>query len=278
MAEIHFDPLADVFLREHRLKGKPFLPGVVAIESLCEAAAAFAPDRTVVGLSDVEIQTGLSFPDDRPVVARVTIELHGNGVACALSTELRDRKGRVIQTERLHARGLVELAAARPELRAAQPGEPFMGWIPHRYAEDGLMYHGAPMRCLKEFWHQYDGSWGKILVPPVTELAGARPAEGWIGSIGVLDACVVTCGSFVFVQFGGALEVPFRFDRLQFGRPPREGETCILRVYFRGRQPRHSRFDFTLFGPGGDVLLQADGYQTVLIAEGQTIQAAMESL
>ncbi len=94
----------------------------------------------------------------------------------------------------------------------------------------------------------------------------------------MLDACVVTCGSFVFVQFGGALEVPYRFDRLRFGRPPREGETCVLRIYFRGRQGRHSRFDFTLFGGDDDVLLQAEGYQTVLIGEGQTVQAAVEAL
>ncbi len=188
MAQIHFDPVADVFLREHRLKGKPFLPGVVGIEALCEAAAALAPQRTVVGLSDLEIQSGLTFHDDRPVVAMVTVEPLAGAVACTLSTELRDRKGRVIQSQRLHARGVVELGDVRPELKAPPPGEPFMGWIPHRYAEDGLLYHGSPLRCLKEFWYQYDGGWGKILVPPAVELAGSRPAEGWINSVAVLDA------------------------------------------------------------------------------------------
>ena len=278
IAQVRFDPVADVFLREHRLKDKPFLPGVVGIEALCEAAASFAPQRTVVGLRDLEIQTGLSFPDDRPVVAQVTVEPDGDAALCTLGSELRDRKGRVIQSQRPHAHGVVEFGELRPELQAPPPGEPFMGWIPHQYAEDGLLYHGDPLRCLKEFWYQYDGGWGKIVVPPVAELAGSRPAEGWIYSIAVLDACVVTCGSFVFVQFGGALEVPYRFDRLRFGRPPREGETCVLRIYFRGRQGRHSRFDFTLFGGDDDVLLQAEGYQTMLIGEGQTVQAAVEAL
>jgi malonyl CoA-acyl carrier protein transacylase/acyl carrier protein/NAD(P)-dependent dehydrogenase (short-subunit alcohol dehydrogenase family) len=277
VAQVHFDPVADVFLREHRLKGKPFLPGVVGIEALCQAAATLAPERTVVGLRDVEIQSGVAFHDDRPVVATITVEPLAEGVACTLSTELRDRKGRVIQSQRVHAWGVVELGDLCPELKAPPPGEPFMGWIPHQYAEDGLLYHGSPLRCLKAFWYQYDGGWGKIVVPPAAELAGSRPAEGWINSVAVFDACVVTCGSFVFVQFGGALEVPYRFDRLRFGRPPREGETCILRIYFRGRQGRNSRFDFTLFGENNDVLLQAEGYQTVLIAEGQTIQAALEA-
>jgi acyl transferase domain-containing protein/short-subunit dehydrogenase len=277
VAQVLFDPVADVFLREHRLKGKPFLPGVVGIEALCEAAAMLAPERTVVGLRDLEIQTGVTFHDERPVVATITVEPLADGVACTLSTELRDRKGRVIQSHRVHARGVVELGDLRPELKAPPPGEPFMGWIPHQYAEDGLLYHGSPLRCLKEFWYQYDGGWGKIVVPPTAELAGSRPAEGWINSVAVLDACVVTCGSFVFVQFGGSLEVPYRFDRLRFGRPPREGETCILRIYFRNREGRNSRFDFTLFGENNDVLLQAEGYQTVLIAEGQTIQAALEA-
>jgi NAD(P)-dependent dehydrogenase (short-subunit alcohol dehydrogenase family) len=276
-AQVRFDPTADVFLREHRMKDKPFLPGVVGIEALCEAAAMTAPERAVVGLRDLEIQTGLTFYDEQPIVATITAEPEGDAVACTLSTELRDRKGRVIQRERLHARGIVELGDVRPDLEAPPPGEPFMGWIPHRYAEDGLLYHGEPLRCLKEFWYQYDGGWGKIVVPPAAEWTGTRPTQGWISSVPMLDACVVTCGSFVFVQFGGALEVPYRFDRLRFGRPPREGETCILRIYFCGRKGRSSRFDFTLFGDNDDVLLQAEGYQTVLIAEGQTIQAALET-
>jgi hypothetical protein len=277
-AQVRFDPAADVFLREHRMKGKPFLPGVVGIEALCQAAAMTAPERVVVGLHDVKIETGLAFHDEQPITATIVAEPEGNLVACTLSTELRDRKGRVIQRERPHARGIVELGDVRPELKAPPPGEPFMGWVPHRYAEDGLLYHGEPLRCLKEFWYQYDGGWGKIVVPPAAELAGSRPSEGWITSVPVLDACVVTCGSFVFVQFGGALEVPQRFERLRFGRPPREGETCILRIYFRGREGRSSRFDFTLFGDNDDVLVEAEGYQTVLVAEGQTIQAALETV
>ena len=49
VAQVHFDPVADVFLREHRLKGKPFLPGVVGIEALCEAAASLGPSARLWG-------------------------------------------------------------------------------------------------------------------------------------------------------------------------------------------------------------------------------------
>ncbi len=153
----------------------------MGIEALCEAAASFGAARTVVGLRDLEIPTGLSFPR-RP--AGGGHDYRGarskGAAACTLSTELRDRKGRVIQSERPHARGVVELGDVRPELKAPPPGEPFMGWIPHRYAEDGLLYHGNPLRCLKEFWYQYDGGWGKIVVPPAAELAGCgRPRAGF---------------------------------------------------------------------------------------------------
>ncbi len=33
------------------------------------------------------------------------------------------------------------------------------------------------------------------------------------------------------MQFGGRLEVPHGFRKLRIGRHPREGETCVLRLY-----------------------------------------------
>jgi hypothetical protein len=140
--------------------------------------------------------------------------------------------------------------------------------LPHLYPNEGLLVHGQPLRTVRECYFQYDGAWSRIVVPPAGELAGPRGAEGWILPLAVLDGCVVTCGSFVWVQFGGALEVPYGFDRLRLGREPRPGETCLLRAYFRGREGRHSHFDFTLFGEDQAVIVEAEGYRTILVGEG----------
>jgi hypothetical protein len=62
--------------------------------------------------------------------------------------------------------------------------------------------------------------------------------------------------------------VPHQFDRLRWVRQPRAGEVCIVRALFRGREGRHSEFDFTLYGDAGDAILQATGYRTVIVAQG----------
>jgi hypothetical protein len=266
-AKVLFDPETDPFLRHHRLRGKPILPGMAAVETLAEAAALWKPGATVVGLRDVEIVNALMF-QGQPVAATVSVSPVEGGLACTLSSELRDRKHRLIQADRLHAKAIVELGDRPPDITTPPPGQPHAGWFPNRYPDDALLYHGAPLRYLKQCFYQYDGGWGKIIAPPLAELAGPRSASGWIFPVAVLDACVVTCGSFVFLQFGGQLEVPHGFARLRIVRQPNEGETCVVRVYFRGRTDKHSTFDFTLFGEDNSVVLEAQGYRTILVGEG----------
>ena len=268
VAEIRFDPARDPFLLEHRLKGKPFLPGVVMLESLVEAASLLDRSRQVVGLSNVEIVNGLLCHTDRPVAAKVTVTPSAEGLSCVLTSELRDRKDRVIHADRLLAKGTVHLADAPPQLSAPPPGQPALGWFDQRYPEDALMYHGQPLRVLKQYCCQYDGAFSQIVAPSPAGLAGPRSSAGWLLPLAVLDGCVYSCGNFVFIQFAGTLEVPHGFDRLDVARLPHENETCTLRLHFRDREGRHSRFDFTLFGQDGGVILAAEGYRTILVGEG----------
>jgi hypothetical protein len=268
-ARIEFRPTSDPFLIEHRLRDKPFLPGVVGLEALAEAASLWRDGKSVIGLRDIEIVNGLMFPNDDPLGTKVTVKPAEGGVRCLFSAEHRDRKGRLIQADRPQLKGIAELGDGPVEIAAPPLEHPPLGWHPFRYAGpgEGMLYHGPPLRRLTECSYQYDGGWGKIVAPALAELAGPRKPEGWILPVAVLDACVVACGSFVFFQFGGRLEVPHRFARLRVARLPRQGETCILRLHFLGREGRHSRFDFTLYGEDETPILQVEGYQTVLIAE-----------
>jgi acyl transferase domain-containing protein/NAD(P)-dependent dehydrogenase (short-subunit alcohol dehydrogenase family) len=268
VAEIRFDPTRDPFLLQHRLKGKPFLPGVVMLESLAEAASLWNLQQRVVAFSGVEILNGMLFHSDRRVDAKVTATPVDGGASCLMTSELRDRKDRVIHADRPHVKGVVHFAGNPPELTAPYPGDPALGWFDCQYPENALLYHGSPLRCLKHFGCQYDGAFAKIVASSPAELAGPRPGEGWLLPLAVLDACVYACGNFAFIQFAGALEVPYGFDRLTLARMPREGEKCLLRVHFRGREQRHSRFDFTLFGEDRTVILTADGYRTIRVGEG----------
>ncbi len=270
VADVLFDPVADPFLKEHRLKGKPFLPGVIGIEALLEAASVAAGGRSIGALRDVVIPNGLLFHSNKPIKTVVTLAPIDNGWSCRLTSELRDRRGRLVQADRLHVTGVVEWAAGTDVIPATPPGQPPLGWFPHQYADDGPIYHGQPFRCLKQCAFQYDGGWGQIVAGSAAELAGGRSHEGWILPSAVLDACLVTCGGFVFLQFGGQVEVPHGFDRLRWTRLPSAGETCVVRLAFLGRERPYSRFDFTLFGADQEPILQVDGYRTIEVVSSNS--------
>jgi acyl transferase domain-containing protein/NAD(P)-dependent dehydrogenase (short-subunit alcohol dehydrogenase family) len=269
-AEILFQPLRDPFLIEHRMRGKPFLPGVIGMEAIAQAAALWKPQATVIGLQDVVIDNGLSFTADDPITAIVNVVPGKERAMCSLTTELRDRKNRQIESDRLLVRAEVEFAGQAPVLKIEPPGKPPQGWFPYRYPKlnEGIMYHGEPLRCLKECCFQYDGGWGKIVALPLAQLAGPREPNGWILPPAVLDACIVLCGAFAWIQFSASVEVPYSLKKLYIRRQPRAGEICTERFFFRGREDGHSCFDFALFGDDGDVILQAEGYRTVMIGEG----------
>jgi hypothetical protein len=265
LATVRFDPTRDPFLLEHRLKQDPFLPGVIGLESLLEAATLLQPGQFISEVKDVEIVNGLRFQSAEPIATQVRLSRSGESVESRLFSELRNRAGQIIDPNRLHVSASVLFGTTTTPIEAAAPGIPPLGWHPFVYPDDGLLYHGPPLRCLKQFAFQYDGGWGQIVAPPLAELAGPRSEAGWILPTAVLDACVVCCGSFVFLQFGGQLEVPHGFEQIRWSRQPKPGEICVARFYFRGRESRHSRFDFSLFGEDEQPLLQAIGYRTIRV-------------
>ena len=198
----------------------------------------------------------------------MSVAATAEGLACALTSRQFDRKGRLIDARRPHMRAIGELAGAPLPIEAQPPGEPPLGWLASCYSENAPMYHGEPLRCLKQWAVQYDGGWGQIVAPSLAELAGRRPASGWILPPAMLDACLYACGSFLFLQFGGLVAVPQSLQRLAWTRQPKPGENCILRFFFRGCDRRHNRFDFALFGEDQRPLLQAQGFCMVQLAPG----------
>jgi acyl transferase domain-containing protein len=270
VAEIEFHPTRDVFLTDHRMAGKPFLPGVVGMEAIAEAAQLCNPGRTVVAMRDVEIANGLPFHGDDPIRTQVAVVPHELGAKCRLTSEFRDRKKRLIQSERLIVEAIVEFAPQAQLFDAKPPGRPPQGWFPYLYPapNEAIMHHGKTLRCLRECCFQYDGGWGKIVAPSLAELAGDRSDQGWIFPAAVLDACLVGCSGYVWIQFSATAEIPYAFRRLLVLRHPREGETCIMRFFFRGRDEKNCHFDFTLFGDDNSVILQAEGYRTLTLGEG----------
>lgn len=271
VAEAKFDPLREPFLREHRHLGIPIVPAVVGMESFAEAASLFTEGQIVIGLRQVQVLHGFRFHTDRAQSARVRLHRTENGLRCELVSDFLDRHGRLVEPDRVYQTAIVETADRVTELPLPKLDPLPTHWDEVKYAddwrtmrvpEDGRVYHGPPFRGLKQVALLDDGIWGRIIVPPVETLAGERNAAGWLLPSATFDACLLASDQFLYRRFQ-MTSLPQEFASIRFGRPPRTGETCLLRMWLRQRLEHGAEFDFALLGDDGRVLLEVRGYRIV---------------
>lgn len=268
VAAIRLDPVGDPFLREHRLRDKPTLPMVIALEAFAETARLVdGGARSVTGIRDVQIPNALRFFSDEPREVRVHAEREGDAVRCRLTGDFRNRRGHLVQKDRPHFSAVVELGAeaaieaARPATRGA--------WFDMQYPpRDALLYHGPPLRLLERMAVDGSEGWGEIRLPGRNELAGNRDPRGWLTPSAAIDACCYACGVYTWVFADRGVTVPDRLAELRFGRPGRPSERCVVHLVCRGLEARSGRFDFTLFGDDGSAIFQAREYRCHVLRGG----------
>ena len=281
-AQIVFDPARDPFLIEHRLKNKPFLPAVVGIESLVEVAQAVGgrdaiDPRHVFELRNVKVVNGLAFPSDQPIAATVTATAIGGELACVLTTEVRDRQGRVIDPAKRLIEAIIPAGHSEP-ITAARPRSPPLGWYPYAYVRRCAVVPWAAAPLLERSGIRLRGWLGQNPRASIDELAGPRRTTAgccrWPCSTLAKSPAAVSsiCNS------AAPIEVPFEFERLRWSRAPRPGENCLVQMRFRGRKDRNSLFDFTLYGDDKQPILDAEGYRTVLLGDGGDEHAVTDLL
>ena len=260
------NPEIDAFLINHTVNKRPLLPAVVSMELFAQAATLLHPDKVIVGLSNVELTTGVPFYSGKIQPLRTSATSRDGGVDCRLVGHMDDSEA---VEGRLFASGRIELAEAPAAIEMPEPGYPTLGWASYEYPEGwDVMYHGPPLRCLTHIASQRDGGRGKLASPPPLQLAGQRPGNTWLVPSAILDGCMVACGGYAFFMMQRRVEIPKAVDSIRLSRLPYVEEECVLRFFYRGEEENGSCYDFTLFGATGDVVLDVKGYHTSLIAEG----------
>jgi hypothetical protein len=83
----------------------------------------------------------------------------------------------------------------------------------------------------------------------------------------LLDACFFASGIALWVMFKGVVAIPNGIREIRLGRLPQDGEKCVVKIVYRGREGQLGLFDLTLYGDDGTVILEVDGYQNVIVAE-----------
>jgi len=270
-ADARLDPLADPFLTQHRLRGKPLLPVVVGMEIFAEVARA-ASGQSVVALDNVQMLDGLLFHAGRPVTAQTQAVRQPTGVyACVLTNDFLNRSGGLIQKARPYLKAEVRVGDGSVpvpvvETFASAPAV----FTDVSYPEDAAIWHGAPFRCLTGVQCDRDGGWGRLVSLPLADLTGREPTADWTVPSCVLDAALFACGVHLYLHGHGAVSLPKAIDHLQFGRAARDGEQCLVHFACRELTVDSACYDFTLMGDDGQLIAAAQGYRKVILTRGAT--------
>ncbi len=263
VAEIRFDPFTDSFLAGHCYRGAPLLPAAAGLEALAEGAALLG-DEGRLTLLDVEIRHGLSFPDRRPQWVRIEVARDADSIRCRLVSEFHSRNGKLIDPDRVLISGKARYGfSADPD---SAPDVAGRLWFPMQYPDEGPLIHDPSFRCLREISFGEKSGCGKIVAQASSRLGGMRQGS-WLVPVAELDACLVACGSYS-LKIMGMLALPKKFDVLRFFRLPAAGESCMVHFCYRDRTEDLLRFDFTLYGADGGVILQAERFGAVIAAQG----------
>ena len=260
------NPVADPFLAYHRFRDRPFLPGVISMELMAEAAQLLRPDDQIIGLSKVHLDKGLSFADDQPREVRIRMEPHTEGVKCEVVAPFANSRGDVMHEDRVYSSAIVNFGQT-PQIDPIDPGQPIFGWSPFYYPEQLVIAHGQPMQCLHQLDYKHGGGRAKINSGSVQQVLGNRsPLNMKIASL-VLDGSMVCSGFYGFCMMETTVGLPHAIESYRQVRLPRDFEVCTLRFFFREANQVGELYDFLLLGDDGTVILDVKGYQSALVMD-----------
>lgn len=264
------NPVLDPFLTQHRLRDRPLLPIVIAMEMMVEAASMTVPAGSqVTAIRNVKALSGLFFHTDRVHTPNVTATMGKEGIECELNCDFHNRAGRLMRKQVSHFRSHVDFGCTtlHGDLdRSSLPSQ--WACIEYPAEREEILYHGPVFRNSDQIHIGPSGGWTKITVPRYEPIAGNRKATGWILSPGILDSMMFSCGVFRWRQPDRAVAVPSRIGAIRLGRPPRPGEQCIQRFDYLGQDEKTVSFNSDLYGQDGRLIYRMEKYQAVVLLDG----------
>ncbi|MEM1226747.1 MAG: SDR family NAD(P)-dependent oxidoreductase [Planctomycetota bacterium] len=270
---VTLNPSVDLFLKDHRVAGKPTLPFVMAIEMMAEAARV-GQLEDVTACVDVEAMAPIKcVGDDAFAVEILRGDVHSDGlVPCQLVMDLRRRDGRLVHARRPHFRASFETGRRN---HSCKPDD----WTwDDSLAMDGVeyldpdapVYHGDSLQCLRRIGYDdaQQTAQGIIVAPSPAHLAGEhRPLVGWSIPCAAMDAVLYAAGCLAHrvgqrFDMGDRVSLPVRFGRIDLGRLPDPGEPLRVTVQFQGRPTvEGGLLTATLLGRNDDRILSLRDYR-----------------
>jgi len=153
--ETTLDPAIQPFLHDHRIEGKPVLPGVMGIEAFAETALCMLPGWHVAAIEEVNFLAPFKFYRSEPRTVTIEAVFRPQGESVVAECRLNGRRSLPNQTEpqvTTHFTARVRLTKERPETVAA----PALGHLDGALVEAADIYrvffHGPAYQVLERAW------------------------------------------------------------------------------------------------------------------------------
>jgi len=263
---VTLNPVSDRFLSQHRVKDRPTLPFVVALELMAEGVRARTGQPFAGICLQATAQHAVRFASDDPLAVTVQTRPGDDGtIECRLLADVRRRDGRMVVEDREFFRAVFDvreqLPITSPEMFQLPQHGARLQWRRIEYGlPDGLIYHGAELQELREVADDGQTIFGRIASSAPVQLFGGSRATGFSVPCSTMDACLYAVGYGAWFRHQKP-SLPVSFDRIEFGRLPDPGEPCLVRIQQAAELPSGASWDFQLQGHNGDRLLTVSGYQ-----------------
>lgn len=253
------------FLAQHRVDGRPILPGAFALELLAEAASLVRPGERVAEVTGFRIEAPVALAR-AALDVRVEVEPRADGALAARlvsSLPVAVPGGR----DRVHASAVVRLAEGAPEPRRHALPES-EGRVRarsfYRLSRDPVEL--GPLFC-RVRWLELLGGAARATIEPADlriAIPGVRAPAFRVDPL-LLDAAFQVAGSLEGYGEGWVC-VPIAVERLRAGRALRAGERARVEARRTAEDAPRVFYDLVVAGEDGEELLEVTGLELRRIA------------
>ncbi|ABC83663.1 beta-ketoacyl synthase N-terminal-like domain-containing protein [Anaeromyxobacter dehalogenans] len=253
------------FLAQHRVDGRPILPGAFALELLAEAAALARPGERVAEVTGFRIEAPVALARAALDVRAVVEPGEGGvlGVRLVSSLPVAVPGG----SERVHARAAVRLETGTPEARRhALPESDGLVRARSFYRLSRDPVELGPLFC-RVRWLELLGGAARATVEPAdlrAAVPGVRAPAFRVDPL-LLDAAFQVAGSLEGYGEGWVC-VPIAVERLRAGRALRAGERARVEARRTAEDAPRVFYDLVVAGEDGEELLEVTGLELRRIA------------
>ncbi len=267
----------DLYLVDHLVNGASTFPGVMHVESHCEAASLLCRGCFPAMLRDVEFLKFVKYYERNPLALRINALVRpGSERRTEVEVEIRsdfvNSRGMVLEKDRLHSRGTYIMTEERPQPGAATVN---VGEMMARAAEmdlekfyrrtSGHITFGPTFRSLQRVGYINDCELiSETLVPRNSGLFASVSAPRFLIAPVVIDNA---CRSTLLWSFhtAGHIVVPRTIKEATFYRTPFPGEKVYAYTKFLEEDGNLYRFNVELIDSENNLLVDMPGLVMVKI-------------